>query len=143
MSFSIGTLLPVINRLLKFIPDPEQREKLRLSLLAEENSHEVAKMNAALSGIIAEAQSRDKWTSRARPFFLYVVNIYLLAAIPFALLGLLDVEAATEAVGLVKLWFSAIPDSAMSLFGVGYLGYCGARSYDKAKISDERKAIQR
>ena len=30
-------------------------------------------------------------------------------------------------------WLSAIPEPIVTLFGVGYLGYTGDRSYDKYK----------
>jgi len=33
----------------------------------------------------------------------------------------------------VKLGLAAIPDSLYTLFGAGYLGYTGARSFDKIK----------
>ena len=32
-------------------------------------------------------------------------------------------------------WLSAIPEEIITLFGVGYLGYTGARSYDKFKVN--------
>ena len=32
-------------------------------------------------------------------------------------------------------WLSSIPQQIITLFGVGYLGYTGARSYDKTKIN--------
>jgi hypothetical protein len=30
-------------------------------------------------------------------------------------------------------WLAAIPDSYLQLFGVGYLGYTGGRSWEKIK----------
>lgn len=86
-----------------------------------------------LSVMVAEASSQDKWTSRARPAFLYVVYLFILAAFPMGIVfALLPVEAAAIVNG-VKLWLAAIPESMWVLFGSGYLGYVGARTYDKAK----------
>ena len=33
-----------------------------------------------------------------------------------------------------KLWLHAIPEPVLTLFGIGYLGYTGARTVDKWKM---------
>lgn len=86
-----------------------------------------------LSVMIAEASSQDKWTSRARPAFLYVVYIFILAAFPMGLVFAFYPASAVAIVAGVKAWLEAIPESMWALFGAGYLGYVGARSYDKSK----------
>ena len=35
-----------------------------------------------MSAIVAEANSSDPWTSRARPSFLYLIYVLLLFAVP-------------------------------------------------------------
>jgi len=82
---------------------------------------------------LAEAQSADKWTSRARPAFLYVVYIFILAAFP---MGVLMAFFPSEAKGItagVKAWLDSIPGDMWALFGAGYLGYGAFRSYDKTR----------
>jgi len=86
-----------------------------------------------LSVMVAEASSSDKWTSRARPAFLYVVYIFILAAFPMGLVFALYPTQAAAIVSGVKMWLDSIPESMWVLFGSGYLGYVGARTYDKAK----------
>ena len=83
--------------------------------------------------MVAEASSSDKWTSRARPAFLYVVYIFILAAFPMGLVFALYPTQAAAIVSGVKMWLDSIPESMWVLFGSGYLGYVGARTYDKAK----------
>ena len=55
------------------------RDKAKLELLQLQGTQELAEINARLSAIVAEANSQDPWTSRARPSFLYVVYLMLLA----------------------------------------------------------------
>jgi hypothetical protein len=86
-----------------------------------------------LSVMVAEASSQDKWTSRARPMFLYVVYIFILAAFPMGLVFAFRPMEAAAIVSGVHAWLAAIPESMWVLFGSGYLGYVGARTYDKAK----------
>ena len=88
---------------------------------------------ARISVMTAEASSADKWTSRARPMFLYVVYIFILASFPMGLTyAFFPLEAKNITIG-VNAWLAAIPEGMWVLFGSGYLGYVGARSYDKAK----------
>ena len=55
----------------KLFPDPEQRAKAQLELMKMQQAGELDDVKVQLSAIIAEAQSSDPWTSRARPSFLY------------------------------------------------------------------------
>ena len=115
----------------RVFPDPEQRAKAQLELLKLQQEGELKAMETSMSAIIAEAQSQDRWTSRARPAFLYVIYIMILASIPMGLLFVVDAEKAKQIIEGVRLWLEAIPDDMWTLFGLGYLGYAGARSWDK------------
>lgn len=117
----------------KFIPDPVQRDQAKLQLLQAQRSGELDLYQVTLSAINAEATSADPWTSRARPMFMYVIYILLLAGIPMGLLSALRPEMALHVAEGFKMWLAAIPDSLYALFGVGYLGYTGARTVEKVK----------
>ena len=86
-----------------------------------------------LSAILAEAQSLDPWTSRARPSFMYVIYTLLLFGLPMGFLSAYDVGVATNVASGFKQWLGAIPSDLYALFGVGYVGYTGARTWEKAK----------
>ena len=86
-----------------------------------------------MSAILAEANSSDPWTSRARPSFLYVVYVFILAALPFGVLFAFMPGSADAVVVGVKAWLEVIPDAMWTAFTVGYLGYAGARSFEKLK----------
>lgn len=51
-----------------------------------------------MKAIIAEAQSRDPWTSRARPSFMYVMYVLILFSIPRGAISVVD-AAAARAIG--------------------------------------------
>lgn len=110
-----------------------ERDQATLALLQVQNDQDLKLMQVSLSAIISESQSADPWTSRARPSFMYVIYILLLAAIPMGILGGFKPELAAAIANGFKLWLAAIPDSLYTLFGAGYLGYTGARAVEKAK----------
>jgi phosphotransferase system glucose/maltose/N-acetylglucosamine-specific IIC component len=90
-------------------------------------------LETRMSAILAEANSKDPWTSRARPSFMYVIYVCILAGIP---MGVLHAFYPAIAVGVAegfKAWLQAIPDTLYTLFGVGYVGYSAARTVDKRR----------
>ena len=117
----------------KMFPDPEQRDRAKLELLKMERDGDLDEMKTKLSAIIAEAQSADPWTSRARPSFLYVVYILLLWSLPMGVLFVFNPDAATRFTDGFKAWMSAIPEPVLTLFGTVMLGYVVGRSYEKTK----------
>jgi len=130
----LTSLLPLISDVLdKVVPDPKAREAAKLKLIQEAQAGKLKEVEKQLSAIVAEAQSKDPWTSRARPTFLYVVYFLILTSIPMALVHAFNPELALRLIEGFHGWLSAIPESIITLFGVGYLGYTGARSYDKHK----------
>lgn len=122
----------IVGRLLdRLIPDPVEREKAKLLLESQQGEQALKEMQVQLSAILAEANSTDPWTSRSRPAFLYVVYIFILAALPMGVVyAFAPTTGALVAEG-VQSWLAAIPEQLWWLFGAGYLGYTGARSFDK------------
>ena len=124
----VGAGLKIID---KVIPDPAERDKAKLELLKQQQQGSLDEIQQQLSAIIAEANSSDPWTSRARPSFLYVIYVLILAAIPMGFLTAFAPETAQAVTDGFRAWLSAIPDGFVQLFGIGYLGYTGARAVDK------------
>lgn len=88
--------------------------------------------------IIAEAQSTDPWTSRARPAFMYVFYFVLIVLIIFApFVGIFYPDKMQLFYVNVDRGFKAIPDALWATFSVGYLGYVTARQYGKSKGTDK------
>ena|SRR5688572_22195435 len=117
----------------KFFPDPIEKAKAQFELLRMQQSGEFEEMRIRLSAIIADSQSSDPWTSRARPSFLYVVYILLLWSIPMGVLSMFRPELAASFTIGFKGWLSAIPDSILTLFGTVMTGYVIGRSFEKIK----------
>lgn len=126
--FNLGSEL--IKRL---FPDPAQKAQAELVLLEMQQRGELELFKTQLSAILAEAQSPDPWTSRARPSFMYVIYLLLLFGLPMGFISAYDPTIASNISIGFKQWLIAIPSDLYALFGVGYLGYAGARTWEKAK----------
>lgn len=131
-------IAPVCSLIDKIIPDQEAREKAKLQLVQAEGQQALQEIQAQLSPILAEAQSQDPWTSRARPSFMYVIYVLLLASLPMGALFAFDPTLAQSVTEGFRAWLSAIPEPIINLFGMGYLGYTGARSFEKWKGTGKR-----
>ena len=129
----IGPIASIID---KIIPDKEARAKAKLELLALEGSHELKQIEARLSAIVAEANSKDPWTSRARPSFLYVMYAMILFALPMGVLAAFSAQAAQDIGHGMTSYLRALPEELYALFGTGYLGYTAARQWGKVKGVD-------
>ena len=125
-----GPLASIID---KIIPDKAARERAKLELLKLEGSQELENIQARLSAIVAEAGSRDPWTSRARPSFLYVMYAIILWALPMGLIAAFRPEAARDIAAGMNAYLSGLPEPLYALFGTGYLGYTAARQWGKVK----------
>ena len=128
---------PVASLIDKVIPNPAQRDKAKLELLQLQGTQELAEINARLSAIVAEANSQDPWTSRARPSFLYVVYLMLLWALPMGVIAAVRPETAMAIAQGMNAYLNGLPEPLYALFGTGYLGYTAARQWGKISGSDK------
>ncbi|NUS99491.1 MAG: hypothetical protein HOP96_00765 [Sphingomonas sp.] len=124
---------PVSHLLDKIIPDPQARDKAKLELLKLQGDQELATIGAQMQAIVAEAQSSDPWTSRARPSFLYMMYALILWAIPMGLIAAADPKMAMGIAAGMTGYLRGIPEELYALFGTGYLGYTAARTWGKVK----------
>lgn len=130
----LGSLFDFGSKILdKVIPDPAERDKAKLELLKAQQAGDLDQVKTQLSAILAEAQSPDPWTSRARPSFLYVVYILLLSAIPMGVVFAISPETAHDVTEGFKDWLASIPPDILDLFKWVMLGYITGRSYEKVK----------
>ncbi len=115
--------------------DPGQgaRDRAKLELLKLEGTQELRFVETQISAIIAEAISRDPWTSRARPSFLYVMYTLLLFALPMGVLAAFRPDTAQDIARGMNDYLNGLPEPLYALFGTGYLGYTAARQWGKIK----------
>jgi len=131
---TISGILGIGSKIIdKLFPDPEQRAKAQIKLLAMQQRGDLDEMKTQLSAIIAEAQSSDPWTSRARPSFLYVVYVLLLWSIPMGVMTIFRPDAAAAFTAGFRAWMLAIPEPVLTLFGVVMTGYVAGRSWEKVR----------
>ncbi|WP_271077530.1 holin family protein [Aurantiacibacter sp. MUD61] len=130
----IGPIASIID---KIIPDKEARERAKLELIALEGTQEMAQIESRLSAIIAEAESTDPWTSRARPSFLYVMYTMILCALPMGVLAAFNPTVARNIGAGMNAYLGGLPEPLYALFGTGYLGYTAARQWGKVKGVDK------
>jgi hypothetical protein len=126
-------IAPIAGLIDKVIPDPRARDAAKLELLKMQGSQDMETLRTQLSAIIAEAESTDPWTSRARPSFLYVMYTMILWSIPMGLIAAVQPKIAANVAAGMTAYLAAIPESMWALFGTGYLGYTAARSWGKAR----------
>ena len=122
---------PIAGIIDKIIPDPKARDAAKLELIKLQGTQDMEMLQTRLSAIVAEANSHDPWTSRARPSFLYVMYLMILWALPMGLIAAFRPEAATSIAQGMNAYLGGLPEPLYALFGTGYLGYTAARQWGK------------
>lgn len=131
----LGGVLDIGKTLIaKLIKDPEAKARAEMELIQLHQQGEIKELEVRLSAVLAEAQSNDAWTSRARPSFLYVIYIMILASIPMGIVYAVSPDTAGNIAEGMRQWLGAIPGELYTLFGAGYLGYAHYRSGDKMAV---------
>jgi hypothetical protein len=102
----IGPLGKLID---KIIPDPQARDRAKLELLKLQGDQEANQIGQQMQAIIAEANSPDPWTSRARPSFLYVMYVLMLWSIPMGLIAAADPAKATAIAAGMSAYLRGLP----------------------------------
>ena len=121
---------PIIDSL---FPDPNARAEAKAKIMEAELAGETAHMEAALSAIVMEAKSADAWTSRARPSFMYVMYFVIMLCFVGGVVGIWWPDHVATAASNITNLLSSIPEALWALFGAGYLGYTGSRSWEKIR----------
>lgn len=122
LSGILGGITDIVDR---FVQTPEEKAKALIELRQLEVRETEAIVAATSAAITAEASSDDPWVRRARPTFLYLM--YLIMGWNFIGLPLAQFVLGME------LQPIDLPSDLYYLFGAGYLGYVGARTWDKNK----------
>ena len=129
----LDILSPITKIIDKVIPDPAQRDKAKLDVLAMQQAGELKELEIQMSAILAEANSKDPWTSRARPGFLWMCYILILWGIPMGVIAAISPKTSVDIAEGFKAWLAAIPDPMYDLLTIVMMGYIGGRSWEKVK----------
>jgi hypothetical protein len=126
-------IAPIASIIDKVIPDKAARDKAKLDLLALQGTQEMQQIQTQLSAIVAEANAKDPWTSRARPSFLYVMYVIILWALPMGVIAAFRPDTARDIAAGINAYLNGLPEPLYALFGTGYLGYTAMRQWGKVK----------
>lgn len=129
--FGVGGLSSLAQTIIeKFVPDPQAKAAALQQL--QQNQIEIQKMNDDLEvklndiagqNVRADAASGDKFTERARPTFMYIVEFIL----AFNFIGIPIANMFGS-----KVQPLVLPADLLTLFGVCVTGYVMSRTVDKA-----------
>ena len=116
----------------QFHVSPEQKAQIQQAaqqLEVQRDQIEAARDEALAElqskNITAETTSEDAYVRRARPTFLYVMIIGIaFSIIIFPILNLITHRG---------LQMVEIPEGYLQLFGISFLGYTGARTWEKTR----------
>jgi hypothetical protein len=134
----LGTLVKDVVGTFKLAPE----DKLKFEQAIAANEHEIQMkeyeltvkamdaeskaIEAASKNIQAEATSGDKFTSRARPTFMYL--FYIILTFNYIILPISQMIAG---VGVLNLKPIEFPMILWEVFTAGFLGYTGVRTFEK------------
>ena len=130
----LGPLTSIID---KIVPDKDARDRAKLELLQLQGTQEMEMLQSRLSAIVAEANSTDPWTSRARPSFLYVMYAIILWSVPMGVIAAFSPATASAIAAGMGAYLNGLPEPLYALFGTGYLGYSVVRQWGKVSGSDK------
>ena len=125
----------------KLFPDKNEAARLKLELLKQQQEGQLKDVEQKMSVMLAEAQSKDPWTSRARPSFMYVMYALILFSIPMGILAAFNPDMASAIATGMKSWLSSLPEGLWVTFGVGYAGYTGFRTIEKNRIVGKKNNL--
>jgi len=125
----------------KLFPDKNEAAQLKIELLKQQQEGQLKDVEQKMSVMLAEAQSKDPWTSRARPSFMYVMYALILFSIPMGILAAFNPDMATSIAAGMKSWLSSLPEGLWVTFGVGYAGYTGFRTMEKNRIVGKKNNL--
>lgn len=136
----IPALAPLLGKVVgNVFPDPEAKAKAEAELMKMANSHEMQQLHHEMSAIVMEAKSKDPFTSRARPSLFYVMYGVIVLCFIGGILGVWWPTEVYQAADNIASLLAAIPEELWWLFTTGYLGYTGARTYEKKQIVQKGK----
>jgi hypothetical protein len=118
----------------KLIPNPEANAAAQLELMRLDQAGQLQELTTRMSAILAEANSADPWTSRARPSFMYLFYAIIVFMVMLApLLGVVFPDKMDLFFGNVSKGFTAIPVELWYTFTAGFLGYSGSKTVEAVK----------
>lgn len=128
-----GLAGPAFKLIDKLFTSDEERDQKKIEFLKMQQDGELKEMEQSMSLLLSDSKSKDSYTSRARPSYLYVMYFLFSCAVPVGVLSIFHPEAATQLAVGMGAWLGAIPEPMWDAFWICFTGYTGARTYEKTK----------
>lgn len=121
--FGIAEIAAFGSKMLeRVVPSAAEAEKAKLALAELVQSGELQQLATSAQIRLADAKSGDVLAARARPWFLYVMYIIMLASLPMGICEAINPSIAKAIELGMTNWFKAIPIELWLFFGVAYTG---------------------
>lgn len=134
-NFALPSSLSLFDRVLRIVVNKSVRSP-RPSLGTSHDLHDAPAVAINLAALEAETASPDRWISRARPTFLYVIYAMILWALPMGMIAAINPRISHAITTGMADYLSALPAELYTLFATGYLGYATLRQWGKVKGTD-------
>lgn len=128
----ITALIPVLNKVLDFIPDPQKKAEAQLKMQEELNRHQEAILQALASVDVeqakinqADAASLDKYRSYARPTAMWACVL----GIVWEILAVIVTQFYSWSGATIPV-IVHLPEFVLNTLMYGLLGLTAARSVD-------------
>jgi hypothetical protein len=115
------------------IAEPNARMQARAKLDRLQALTQPDRMEERGHAASVDAAALDRWTSRARPTFLYIMYAMILWALPMGIIAAVSPRMAQAIATGINGYLAGLPEPLYALFGTGYLGYATLRQWGKAK----------
>ena len=121
--FGIAEMAALGSKILeRVVPGGAEAEKAKLALAELVQSGELQQLATSAQIRLADAKSGDVLAARARPWFLYIMYIMMVASIPMGICEAINPSIAKAIELGMTNWFKAIPIELWLFFGAAYTG---------------------
>lgn len=110
---------PAVEQVAKhYLPDPIEREKLSIELEKVLSDEAAARFDAMARVMVADAQSEDKFTRRARPMTVYWAMAMITGIFVLSLFSVGEARAVVEVMGIIPEGFWTLCTVGVGVFGI-------------------------
>lgn len=134
MNFLFPSVLEIGKKIVgHFFPNSAEKQAKELELIEFLASQEGNAVMKQLELALEDSRSGDKFRSRARPLFLYVMYFLLCCSIPISLMGAIYPAFMGSFLDALGGFFRAIPGDLYALLGACFGFYSTGRTLEKIK----------
>ena len=128
-----GIAAPLFTLVDSLFTSDDERAKAKVQLIKMQQEGKLKEVEQQMSLLVSDSKSKDPYTSRARPSFLYVMYFLFSFSVPVGILSIFHPAAAAQLAAGMKAWLAAIPEPLWDAFWICFTGYTAGRTVEKVK----------